>query len=159
MTSIEPASCSFSRPITPNSEPAYEPMSPLLQVGFGQRTFDAEGLETPGRFFSRAMHWPGGASGVTVGRGYDMGGRSPEQVQRELLLAGLEAGEAALLSRAAGLKGGEAQRFVGEWRPCAPVLSLQAQQALFTNVTLPETLLDVRRILEKPDVVSQATAP
>ncbi len=155
MTSIEPVSCSFPRAMTPNSEPAYDPLSPLLQVGFGQRTFDAEGLETPGRFFSRALHWPGGASGVTIGRGYDMGGRSPEQVQRELLRAGLEAGEAALLSRAAGLKGGDARSFVAEWKPCAPVLSLQAQQSLFTNVTLPETLQDVRRILEKPDVVAR----
>jgi len=40
-----------------------------LRVPRGQLTFDAEGLDVPGRFFSRVLHVPSGASGVTLGRG------------------------------------------------------------------------------------------
>ncbi|MFP2488055.1 lysozyme family protein [Enterobacter ludwigii] len=47
-----------------------------LKVDKGQVTFDAEGNDITGnRYFSRRIHWPGNdLSGVTLGRGYDMGG-------------------------------------------------------------------------------------
>lgn len=52
-----------------------------LKVPFGQLTFDVEGndIDDPNnplhRYFSRVVHWPGGNSGVTIGRGYDLGQR------------------------------------------------------------------------------------
>lgn len=131
-----------------------DPLSPWLSVGFGQRTFDAEGLEAPGRFFSRALHWPGGASGVTIGRGYDMGWRSASQIHSELSRAGLSPAGVELLSRAAGLRGAAASRFFEQERSSAPILSLETQHALFEQVTMPETIRDIERILAKPDVVS-----
>ena len=52
-----------------------------LKVPYGQLTFDVEGNDIEDsskaghRYFSRVVHWPGGASGVTIGRGYDFGQR------------------------------------------------------------------------------------
>ncbi len=52
-----------------------------LKVPRGQLTFDVEGndIEDPAQplhiYFSRVIHWPGGVSGVTIGRGYDLGQR------------------------------------------------------------------------------------
>lgn len=45
-----------------------------LTVPKGQLTFDAEGNDNnDSHYFSRHIHWPGGVSGVTIGRGYDLG--------------------------------------------------------------------------------------
>ncbi|BAU77131.1 lysozyme family protein [Metapseudomonas furukawaii] len=57
-----------------------------LKVPFGQLTFDTEGNDVEDesnplhRYFSRVVHWPGGVSGVTIGRGYDLG----QQMSSEL---------------------------------------------------------------------------
>jgi|694.fasta_scaffold04850_2 hypothetical protein len=138
----------------------YQPADPVnrtsewLFVSFGQATFDAEGLEGPGRFFSRALHWPGGASGATIGRGYDMGSRTAAQIQADLTSAGVASAGAELLSRAAGLRGAAAKEFFERERCSAPVLTLQEQNRLYEQVTMPETVRDVQRILSKPDVVA-----
>jgi hypothetical protein len=129
--------------------------NPLLRVSFGQITFDAEGQEAPGQYFSRAIHYPGGTeSGVTIGRGYDMGYRTPSQIQRELTLAGLGADDALWLSQAAGLRGVKAENFTKQHLDTAPVLLLEVQQRLFERVTTPEMITDIRRILTKPDVAA-----
>ncbi|EOV9569184.1 pesticin C-terminus-like muramidase [Cronobacter turicensis] len=45
-----------------------------LKVPKGQLTFDVEGNDiNTSPWFSRKIHWPGGVSGVTIGRGYDLG--------------------------------------------------------------------------------------
>lgn len=145
----------------PNFHPLYRGGScvdvtpPQLTVRFGQRTFDAEGTEQPGRYFSREIHWPGGSSGVTIGRGYDMGQRTRLQVQRELSYAGMNAASAEALSMAAGYRGAAAERFVSEYRGYLPGISLDVQQALFEEITTPEIIADVKRILSKVDVVNE----
>src|SRR5690606_34158303 len=56
-----------------------------LTMSQGQVTFDAEGNDIPGNaYFSRVLHWPGGASGVTIGRGYDMKERTQAAVLQDL---------------------------------------------------------------------------
>lgn len=45
-----------------------------LKVEKGQLTFDAEGNDqNSSPWFSRKVHWPAGVSGITIGRGYDLG--------------------------------------------------------------------------------------
>ena len=56
-------------------------------------------------YFSRVLHWPGGVSGVTLGRGYDMGSRSVGSILSTLRQAGLEEYKCVLCSKAAGFKG------------------------------------------------------
>lgn len=88
----------------------------ILSVGEGQITFDAEGVDyvtavEPFRqlrypYFSRILHWPGDShSGVTLGRGYDMGRRSAGEIFSTLRRAGLEENKATICSKAAHLRG------------------------------------------------------
>jgi hypothetical protein len=51
-----------------------------LKVPKGQLTFDAEGNDQDSSpWFSRKVHWPGGVSGITIGRGYDLGQQSTSE--------------------------------------------------------------------------------
>jgi hypothetical protein len=108
-----------------NAKPYWRPkhLRGPLTVHQGQITFDAEGVDyvtavepfrqhrTP--LFSRILHWPPvGRSGVTLGRGYDMGRRSTGEVFAVLRQAGLEEYKASLCSRAAGLTSHSAKYFV-----------------------------------------------
>lgn len=81
-----------------------------LRVREGQVTFDSEGQDS-GRYFSRVCHWPGGNSGVTIGRGYDLGSRTAREVLGHLTAAGITGSQATTLSTGAGLKGQPA----GDW--------------------------------------------
>lgn len=131
------------------------PRSPHLQVRFGQKTFDAEGCESLGRYFSRSITWPGGSgSGVTIGRGYDMGVRGQHQVARELALVGVSRQDAEILSQGAGLRGNAAAVFIRNNQESFPILSLEAQRRLFEEVTTPETVNDIKRIFAKSDTVA-----
>jgi hypothetical protein len=89
-----------------------------LTVPYGQLTFDVEGndiedeLNPLYRYFSRVAHWPGGASGVTIGRGYDLGQR-PNPI-KDLSAAGIEEPLLSWLSGAKGLKGGAAKNYISD---------------------------------------------
>lgn len=132
----------------------------LLKVRFGQATFDAEGTEQTGRFFSRRISYPGiGDSGVTIGRGYDMGRRTARQVLRELSAAGMPRDAAEFLSHAAGLRGDKAKEFVVFNADDAPVMSLEVQKKLFEDVVTPEIVKDIKRIFSKPDTVKRYGEP
>ena len=143
------------KPATLMPYTSLQPRHPDLQVSFAQGTFDAEGQEARGPYFSRVMHWPGGSSGVTLGRGYDMGQRTRLQVISELRHAGMTLQEATFFGDAAGLRGTRAATFVKTRMVESPVLSVPAQRALFEKITTPETIADIKRIFSKPDV--QAT--
>ncbi len=135
--------------------PNFEPESPLLSVLRGQFTFDQEGTENPGSYFSRAVHYPGGTmSGVTIGRGYDMGSRSSQQVLNDLFSAGVSREDAVLLSLGAGLRGSKANVFISTYCDSLPILSLQEQKNLFEKITYPYYEKDTIRLATKPDVVN-----
>ncbi|WP_105633850.1 hypothetical protein [Cronobacter dublinensis] len=99
-------------------------VSGSLRVSQGQFTFDNEGIDyitavepfrQPQRMpqFSRILHWPGTfASGVTLGRGYDMGNRSAGDILFCLRQAGIEEYKSQICARASGLKGRAAGSFV-----------------------------------------------
>lgn len=123
------------------------------KVKRGQLTFDAEGMEG-GRYHSRHAHWPGGASGVTIGRGYDMGSRTKASVYSDLVGAGVPADVAKQYSAGAGLKGAAAGRWVNKNGGGIPDISPEAQNKLFDK-TYAEQEKEVRRISEKSDVVKK----
>lgn len=129
------------------------PSSPSLIVPFGQLTFNAEGQENTSRYFSRQAHWPGGVSGVTIGRGYDLGQRTRQSVVSDLTRAGLDRTDALTLSRGSGLVGLKAQDFLKNNKQTLPTISLEQQQTLFSDVLVPQYVNDVKRILNKPDVI------
>jgi hypothetical protein len=84
------------------------------EVKKGQVTYDAEGSDVASsKYYSREIHWPGNSlSGVTIGRGYDMGNRTKVAVKHDMLKAGIEDKKATSLSEGAGLKGDKAKEFV-----------------------------------------------
>jgi hypothetical protein len=123
------------------------------KVEKGQLTFDAEGQEG-GRYHSRHAHWPGGNSGVTIGRGYDMGSRTSAGVYSDLVDAGVPSDVAHQYAGGAGLKGSGAGNWVGKHQSGIPEITPEAQNNLFSK-TYGEQEAEVRRISEKPDAVKK----
>ncbi|MDU4092377.1 MAG: peptidoglycan-binding protein [Pantoea sp.] len=113
----------------------------LLRVSQGQFTFDNEGRDYrtvavpfragPTPWFSRVLHWPGGYSGVTLGRGFDMKLRSAGEIYSTLRQAGLEEHKAVICSRATGLSGRAAEQFVTVFGPMIGEITHQQQIQLF----------------------------
>ncbi|TSC31415.1 calcium-binding protein [Corallococcus sp. Z5C101001] len=125
-----------------------------FSVPEGQLTFDAEGQETRGAYFSRKAHCPGGASGVTIGRGYDMRERTQESVVSDLIAAGVPRGDAELLAQGAKLTGNEAAHFIARADVKVIQISPMAQKKLFSAV-YGQYAADVKRISSKSDTVAK----
>ncbi|ACT15041.1 MULTISPECIES: hypothetical protein [Pectobacterium] len=108
----------------------------MLRVPQGQITFDGEGNDIPNsRDFSRVIHWPGNdKSGVTLGRGYDMGKRTKGEVYSDMLRVGIGSEKASLIAMGAGLKGGAAATFVKEYKEKIGVITHQQQVDLFNII-------------------------
>lgn len=116
----------------------------------GRLTFDAEGQEG-GPWHSRHFHVPSAASGLTIGRGYDMKLRSKSDVRDDLIAAGEDPAIAALISQAAGLKGEEAEEFIAENDLEDFELSKEGQVVLF-DIEYAKQEADTRRLATKADV-------
>lgn len=121
---------------------------------YGQLTFDAEGMEKPGRYFSRVPHVPGASSGVTIGRGYDMKERSKEEILDDLRSAGVAAGKAKKLSQCSGYFGKNAKTFLVE-KGLENVTITPAQQKVLFLLVYKELEGDVLRICNKADVLAK----
>eukprot|EP00112_Aurelia_sp_Birch-Aquarium-sp1_P004175 Seg1473.4 transcript_id=Seg1473.4/GoldUCD/mRNA.D3Y31 product="hypothetical protein" protein_id=Seg1473.4/GoldUCD/D3Y31 len=84
-----------------------------LKVCKGQVTFDSEGNDNKkSKYYSRKPHWPGGRSGLTIGRGYDMGKRTKKEIIDDLTKAGVAKETAKKLAESAGLTGKKAKKFL-----------------------------------------------
>ncbi len=125
-----------------------------FKVAAGQITFDAEGLETPGKFFSRTPHVPGPWSGVTIGRGYDMRERSETEIFEDLTTAGVPKTKARKLAGCRGRKGAQARNYLEDKNLLELTISTAQQWHLF-NATYAELEGDVLRICRKADVVAK----
>ncbi len=98
----------------------------------GELTFRAEGATLEETLW---IHWPGTAeSGVTIGRGYDLGGRTSASAIQDLVEAGVVQSRADAIGAAAGLKGEAAANFVSNNRDPIGPITLDQQQALFDLV-------------------------
>ncbi|AZD03520.1 hypothetical protein [Pseudomonas chlororaphis] len=99
----------------------------------GKVTYDAEGNDIPtSQFFSRVIHWPGNAeSGVTLGRGYDMGDRSESSIYEHMVASGVPSAQATKISKARGLKGILARDFVAANKQDIGEITLEQQKELF----------------------------
>jgi hypothetical protein len=129
-----------------------------LTVPYGQLTFDVEGndIEDPShaghRYFSRKVHWPGGASGVTIGRGYDLGQRpSPE---KDLLSASITEPLFGWLIGAKGLKGQAAQNYMDSANTEIKSTSISRKQQYDLFIPVYKFMKEeILRISHKEDVV------
>lgn len=107
---VDPGGRSFRGLKTVLDEAIKDKMS-IVKPAEGIVTFESEGTEG-GRYHSRVLHVPGSWSGLTIGRGYDMGMKSPNKIVKDLIKAGLNAKHATLLSKANGKKGEDAKQFI-----------------------------------------------
>lgn len=104
--------------------------NPDLKVPEGQLTFDAEGTEG-GKWHSRTVHWPGGASGVTIGRGYDLGYKSAKEITSDFTTAGIAASDIAKFTPAAGKTGESAKEWTAKHGKDLPEITTGQQKILF----------------------------
>lgn len=129
-----------------------------LIVPNGQLTFDVEGkdIDDPGSrlyvYFSRKVHWPGGASGITIGRGYDLGQRpNPEA---DFATANIDEPLLSWLLGAKGLQGQAAKNYLNtaseEIRTAT--ISRKQQYDLFAPV-YDSMKAEVLRVSRKPEVI------
>lgn len=125
-----------------------------LTVPRGQLTFDVEGNDIEdSQFFSRVPHWPPvGNSGITIGRGYDVGHQP--NVRTDLESVGISEPLLSWLSGSKGLTKTSARDYLNsanvEIRSTR--ITRKQQHELFVFVyDLMEK--DVRRICEKRDVI------
>ncbi|GAN83678.1 hypothetical protein GHA01_14430 [Novacetimonas hansenii] len=89
------------------------------------------------------MHWPGGASGVTLGPGYDMRDRSRAEIEQKLRAIGINSSLASRVAAGSGLRGEAARRFAQDNRNLVDLSDLQQRRLL--QVNLPSYEAIVRR--------------
>ncbi|NTS77035.1 hypothetical protein HR060_09135 [Catenovulum sp. SM1970] len=124
-------------------------------VSKGQLTFDAEGSEHPGPFYSRLPHVPSNYSGLTIGRGYDLKLRSAQQAEYDLTRAGLKPDQINTLCQFVGDHG---QKAVKKLKQCGDINQLQIttlQQKRLFEIVYQEIEDDVYRICHKTDVIEK----
>lgn len=84
---------------------------------------------------SLTPHFPGGNSGVTIGPGYDLSHRSPQEIFIDLSTVGIDYEVIAKLIEAAQKSGNEASAWVAEHGGI--VITEEQQQALYEQVLVP----------------------
>lgn len=154
LSSPLPPASAVSPPSVTSPAPAVATNTDDFQVEAGQLTFDAEGMEQPGRYFSRNPHVPTDSSGVTLGRGYDMRDKTPAMIQADLLACGLDTTAATLFAKAAGLSGAAGKSFITQ-NNLSTFEITPGQQKLLFALTYQQMVSDVLRICQKPDLVAR----
>ena len=96
----------------------------------GEYTYVAEGDERT----TSTLHWPAYASGVTIGKGYDMRHRSSSEIYSDLIASGISRKDAGLISKASGLYGSEAEKFAKENKRNVSPLTKAQKVALFDRI-------------------------
>ena len=117
-------------------------------------TWDAEGKE--GTFLhSRVLHVPTAASGLTLGRGYDLKERSETEVKADLISVGVNQSDAMVIAKAVGLEGDEAHKFIYRNDLLDFEISPEGQLKLF-KIAYVEKEKVVKRICTKPNAKARA---
>ncbi|WP_034912044.1 peptidoglycan-binding protein [Erwinia sp. 9145] len=118
---------------------------PPIGRRLGRQTSGAMAISANGLYFifkreawpghSCYLHWPGGASGVTLGPGYDMKERSEISIKNAMIQIGIPEKIAAEISKASHLINGEAKRFSENNKALVKLTSLQETALL--KFTIP----------------------
>jgi hypothetical protein len=111
---------------------------------YGEVTWESEGTEGS-RYHSRCYHLPTNASGLTIGRGYDMKEKTQKKISDDLVSAGLARAHADIVKKAAGLSGRSAEFFVVENDLLDFQVTPDQQLALF-KISYDDAVKDVKRI-------------
>lgn len=97
---------------------------------------------------SNHLYWPHGASGVTLGAGYDMKERSAASILADMKAIGLPDATASIISQASGLTDVNAKKFAQEHRNDVDLTDVQ--QVRLLKHTVKHYVLMVRRTMTTP---------
>lgn len=128
-------------PATANATVVGNVASPATALSAGDSGMSEAGVEAlynreAQAGVSNRPHWPGGSSGVTVGPGYDLGGRSAASVITDLTSIGVDRASAERLAVGAGLKGTQARDFVADNKDAVNLTATQ-ERALLDKAMVP----------------------
>lgn len=102
-----------------------------LSITAGELTATGEGSDAETKW----VHWPHtDASGVTLGKGYDIGSRTESQVVAELMAAGMGETQAKKISKGAGKKGQAAGDWVTANKTSVGEISREVQYTLLATM-------------------------
>jgi hypothetical protein len=85
-----------------------------LFVDRGQRTFDFSGYDRPFET-TRKPAVPNARSGVRIGRGYNLGRLTKQQIEKDLRAAGFSESQIKIFAGAAGLRGDKAREYLNSF--------------------------------------------
>ncbi|WP_246104022.1 hypothetical protein [Yersinia kristensenii] len=124
-----------------------------LTVPKGQLTFDAEGNDQDNSpWFSRKLHWPGGVSGVTIGRGYDLGQQS--SAETDLRSVGIGEPLQSWLVGSSGLSSAAASTRLNSANDEIRTYNVTRKQQYNLFILAYQRLEDdVKRISQKPETI------
>ncbi|NCT64171.1 MAG: hypothetical protein GPJ03_14535, partial [Microcystis aeruginosa G13-01] len=126
-----------------------------FKVPNGQLTFDAEGNDDPtSKYYSRIASRPPGESGITIGRGYDLGQHTEKQIVEDFKAIGFSQEDAKKFAIYAGLTGSDAEIKKEDARKNLPEITPEQQNKLFKN-EWNKLYQDVQRISDKPDTINK----
>jgi Bacterial toxin homologue of phage lysozyme, C-term len=128
----------------------------MLEPKEGLLTFRAEGNNVRGSlYYSRKIHWPGimaicsvSSSGVTIGRGFDLGKRNKGAVLGDLLRSGLDRNQAEKIVNGTGKTHCNAGEFVRDNRDKIGEITERQQLRLF-EIAYNEIKTDTVRLYDK----------
>ncbi|MBS0964490.1 glycoside hydrolase family protein [Acetobacter okinawensis] len=93
------------------------------------------------RGVSNRLHWPGGASGVTLGPGYDMRDRSRTEVEQKLRSIKVPSDLATKAAAGAGLRGETARKFARDNKNLVNLTNDQQSRLLQVNLQSYEAIV------------------
>lgn len=124
-----------------------------LTVPKGQLTFDAEGNDNnDSPYFSRHIHWPGGVSGITIGRGYDLGQQNDPSSDFDFIELSQPLNNWLVESK--GMSGLDAKnRYKSADSSISDYEITRKQQYDLFVITYNRLEADVKSICQKPDTI------
>jgi GH24 family phage-related lysozyme (muramidase) len=90
---------------------------------------------------SNHLHWPGGASGVTLGPGYDMRDRSRAEIEQKLRDIDLDSSLVSRVAAGAGLRGEAAKKFAHDNKNLVNLTDGQQKRLLQVNLPRYEAIV------------------
>ncbi|WP_423383674.1 glycoside hydrolase family protein [Burkholderia sp. LMG 32019] len=140
------------------SSPVVSHIHPVAMVGNFVRSAGVNSISENGLYFifsheamagtTNRLHWPGGASGVTLGAGYDMKARSASSIASDMKSIGLPDTTAQAISNGAGLQGSAARTFASANHNLVNLSDDQQVQLLRHTVPFYENM--VRKSIKVP---------
>lgn len=110
----------------------------------GEYTYVVEGHEDE----TSVLHFPEFESGVTIGKGYDMGSRRSSDIYSDMISIGMKREDALIVSQASGLHHAEARNFTKDNKNKIARIDKSQKIKLFNKIW-PDYITDAKRLYTK----------